>query len=74
MLVRDVLSPRAARCHFDLIPRRQSVKPFQASFKQHWIASGLDQSGSLVGVFSERDVLRRHSQPGGEGFGRNAWS
>jgi CBS domain-containing protein len=69
MLVRDVLESKGRRVIS--IDSETTVSEAVSKLVQNNIGSlpVLDQSGSLVGVFSERDVLRViHNR--GEGFGR----
>ena len=69
MLVRDVLESKGRRVIS--IDSEATVSEAVAKLVQNNIGSlpVVDQSGSLVGVFSERDVLRIiHNR--GEGFGR----
>jgi CBS domain-containing protein len=69
MLVRDVLESKGRR--IISIDGEATVSEAVARLVQNNIGSlpVVDQSGKLVGVFSERDVLRlMHSR--GEGFGR----
>jgi CBS domain-containing protein len=69
MLVRDVLESKGNRVIS--IDSETTVSEAVSKLVQNNIGSlpVLDQSGSLVGVFSERDVLRViHNR--GEGFGR----
>ena len=69
MLVRHILESKGRR--IISIDSEATVSEAIAKLVQNNIGSlpVLDQSGSLVGVFSERDVLRViHSR--GEGFGR----
>jgi CBS domain-containing protein len=69
MLVRDVLESKGRR--IISIDLEATVSEAVAKLVQNNIGSlpVLDQSGTLVGVFSERDVLRLiHNR--GEGFGR----
>jgi CBS domain-containing protein len=69
MLVRDVLESKGRR--IIAIDCEATVSEAIAKLVQNNIGSlpVVDQSGSLVGIFSERDVLRIiHNR--GEGFGR----
>ena len=69
MLVRDVLESKGRRVIS--IDSEATVSEAVARLVQNNIGSlpVVDQSGNLVGVFSERDVLRLiHNR--GEGFGR----
>ena len=71
MLVRDVLESKGRR--IISIDAKATVSDAVAKLVQNNIGSlpVLDASGKLVGVFSERDVLRLiHNR--GEGFGRLA--
>ena len=69
MLVRDVLESKGRR--IISIDREATVSEAIAKLVQNNIGSlpVVDQAGQLVGIFSERDVLRViHNR--GEGFGR----